>query len=137
MARVTPAVPGGSAPPKKILLVEDDPGLRRVVRITLERPSRRLLEAEDGVQALRLIEAEQPDLVLLDWMIPGLSGIEIAQRLQRNGDGSGPAVVMLTGRDQEEDRENGRQAGVFAYLVKPFSPLQLIHVVEKALGEDE
>ncbi len=116
----------------KILLVEDDTDLRTVVRLTLETAERQVLEAGDGCEALEMAAAEHPDLVVLDWLLPGMSGLEVAQALRDNAETHDIRIIMLTSRDQQELVEAAHQVGISAYLIKPFSPLQLVESVERA-----
>lgn len=119
---------------RTVLVAEDDEDLRHVIRITLESDSLRIIEAEDGQAALEAARTEIPEVVLLDWTMPRLSGIEVADTLMRESRTVAMRVVMLTARDDEEDIERGRAAGVFAYLVKPFSPLELVSTIERAFA---
>lgn len=118
---------------KTILLVDDDPDIREIVRIVLEGQGTTILEASSGVEGLHLAKEKMPNLIILDWMMPGMQGIEVARVLQRDTDTGSIPVIMLTSRDADADFEQSRQVGVFAYLVKPFSPLQLVNTVESAL----
>ena len=122
---------------KTILLVEDDEDLREVVRITLENPSLHILEARYGRMALRLAKETVPHLILLDWMMPGMDGIEVVKALKADVETSQIRIVMLTARDQHEDMQRGLAAGADAYLVKPFSPLELVKTVEETLASVE
>ena len=123
-------------PLKTILLVEDDSDLREVVRITLEKPTLHILEAQDGTTALSLAKQVIPHLILLDWMMPGMDGLEVLEALRSDPETSGIHIIMLTARDQKEDIDRGLAAGADAYLVKPFSPLVLLKAVDEALGTD-
>ncbi len=118
---------------KTILLVEDDLDLRQVVRITVEEPGRRLLEASSGTEALEIALAESPDLIVLDWGLPGLTGIEVARRLRENSRTKGIPIIMLTARDQSIEKDQARALGIHDYLIKPFSPLELMDCIDSAL----
>jgi DNA-binding response OmpR family regulator len=118
---------------KTVLLVEDDEDLREVVRITLEKPTLHILEARDGMTAILLARQVIPHLILLDWMMPGMDGLEVIRALRGDPDTAGIRIIMLTARDQREDIDRGLEAGADAYLVKPFSPLELVRTVEAAL----
>jgi two-component system phosphate regulon response regulator PhoB len=118
---------------KTLLLADDEPNLRMLARITLEDPKYRIIEATDGTGALELARAEHPDLLVLDWMMPGLSGIEVARLLRQDPTTASISIIMLTSKGQEADREQGRLIGVCAYLVKPFSPLELLEKVQQVL----
>ncbi|MBM4258786.1 MAG: response regulator [Deltaproteobacteria bacterium] len=115
---------------KTILLADDEANLRMLARITLDDPMYRILEAEDGLAALKLARNERPDLLVLDWMMPGLSGIEVARLLHQDPETAHIPVIMLTARGQEADRAQGRDIGVHAHLVKPFSPLDLLQKIQ-------
>ena len=116
---------------KKILLADDEANLRMLARITLDDPAYRILEAEDGISALTLARNERPDLLVLDWMMPGLSGIEVARLLHQDPTTAHIPVIMLTAKGQETDRAQGRDIGVYAHLVKPFSPLELLQKIQE------
>lgn len=118
---------------KTLLLADDEPNLRMLARITLEDPKYRIIEAADGASALELARVEHPDLLVLDWMMPGMSGIEVARSLRQDPATASIPIIMLTSKGQEADKEQGRAVGAFAYLVKPFSPLELLEKVEQVL----
>jgi len=119
-----------------VLLAEDENPVRDLVRTTLADPEYRILEARDGAEALALVRAEAPDLIVADWMMPQLTGIGLAELLRREADASGTApcpFILLTALQRPQDVERGRQAGVAHYLVKPFSPLELMDRVREIL----
>lgn len=112
---------------KKILIVDDHADIRRLIRLTLEFERHDILESADGNSALELAASCRPDFVLLDVMMPGgIDGLEVCRRIKANATLAGAKVILLSARGQARDREAGLQAGADAYLVKPFSPLQLI-----------
>jgi DNA-binding response OmpR family regulator len=116
---------------KKILIVEDQPDIRKLIRMTPEFEDYEIHEAADGAFGLRMASAVCPDLVLLDVMIPSeLDGLQVCQRIKCDPRLQRMKVVLLTARGQARDREAGRQAGADDYLVKPFSPLQLIETID-------
>ena len=120
---------------KRVLIVEDQADIRKLIRMTLEFEAYEIHEAGDGASGLRLARAVRPDLVLLDVMMPGeMDGLQVCQALKTDPDLKGIKVVLLTARGQIRDQEAGRAAGADEYLVKPFSPLQLIDVIEKLLA---
>lgn len=116
---------------KKILIVDDHADIRRLIRMTLEFEDYDVREAADGEAALAQAQEFQPDLVLLDVMMPGaINGLDVCRRLRAERPAAeGPRVIMLSARGQASDREAGLQAGADTYLVKPFSPLQLISCI--------
>ena len=120
---------------KKILIVEDQPDIRKLIRMTLEFEDYEIHEAADGAFGLRMASAVGPDLVLLDVMMPGeLDGLQVCQRIKSDPKLAGLKVVLLTARGQARDREAGQVAGADDYLVKPFSPLQLIETIERLVA---
>jgi DNA-binding response OmpR family regulator len=116
-----------------VLIADDEAHLRLLVRKTLETEDLRMLEAVDGPGALELARKERPDLVILDWMMPGLSGLQVLAALREHVETSATPVLMLTARSQQVDRDEALRLGVRGYLVKPFSPLELIQLVESVL----
>jgi DNA-binding response OmpR family regulator len=119
---------------KTILLADDEANLRILVRTTLDDPDYCILEAADGTAALDLARQQRPDLLVLDWMMPGINGIDVAQRLRQDPATAHIPIIMLTARGQETDKAQGGSLGTYAYLVKPFSPLELLQKVREALG---
>lgn len=120
---------------KRILIVDDQGELRKLVRMTLDFGDYELHEAEDGQRALELANVIQPDLVILDVMMPGeVDGYQVCEKLKKYTSGIIPYVVLLTARGQQSDLEEGKRVGADSYLVKPFSPLELIQNVNNALA---
>lgn len=119
---------------KRILIVEDQPDIRKLIRMTLEFESHELHEAADGAYGLRMAQSVRPDLMLLDVMMPGsIDGLGVCERIKANGAFRRTKVVMLSARSQEADRQAGRRAGADAYLSKPFSPRQLLEVIGRVI----
>lgn len=119
---------------KTILLADDEANLRILVRTILDDPGYRIMEATDGRTALALVQQHHPDLVLLDWMMPEISGIEVARTLRQDPSTSHIPIIMLTARGQEVDKAQGAALGTYAFLVKPFSPVALLQTVQEALS---
>jgi two-component system phosphate regulon response regulator PhoB len=119
---------------KTILLADDETNLRTLVRTTLDDPQYRILEAADGTTALELARRQPPDLLVLDWMMPGVNGIEVAKTLRQDPATAHIPIILLTARGQETDKAQGHSLGTYAYLVKPFSPLELLQKVQEALA---
>jgi CheY-like chemotaxis protein len=121
---------------KRILIVEDQADIRKLIRMTLEFENYEIHEASDGSFGLRMAQAIKPDVMLLDVMMPGeLDGLQVCQRIKSDPVMKSTKVVLLTARGQQKDREAGEQAGADEYLIKPFSPLQLIETLERLIGE--
>lgn len=119
---------------KKILIADDEPALRSLVRVTLDTGRFEIIEAADGVEALRLARRHLPDLMFLDWAMPGFSGVEVCRQLRADPATRHLTVVMLTARAQDFDRAAALEVGVDAYVTKPFSPLRLLDAVRDKLG---
>jgi len=117
---------------KKLLIVDDHADIRRLVRLTLEFEEVEVREAADGPQALDILKEWRPNAVLVDLMMPGMDGLTLCRKLRDQPSTCGIPVVFLTARGHAQDREAGMQAGASAYLVKPFSPLQLIQELDRA-----
>jgi two-component system phosphate regulon response regulator PhoB len=109
-----------------VLIVEDETALITLLRYNLEREGFRVAEARDGEEALVLCQEERPDIVLLDWMLPHLSGIEVCRRLRRTPETRDIPIIILTARGEETDKIRGLDSGADDYVTKPFSPAELI-----------
>jgi two-component system phosphate regulon response regulator PhoB len=116
-----------------ILVVEDEAALAEVLRYNLEGEGFRVAVAGDGRTALERLEENPPDLVVLDWMLPEVSGIEICRTMRRRPDLKDVPVILLTAKGEEHDRVRGLDAGADDYVVKPFSPKELIARVRAVL----
>jgi len=114
---------------RTLLIADDEPGIRTLVRMTLQNEAYEILEAPDGEAALDLARARHPELVLLDVSMPKLSGLDVCRAIKGNPETSDIVVVMLTARAQQTDREQGELAGVDDYFTKPFSPVALMNLV--------
>ena len=125
---------------KRILIVEDEAPIRDMVAFALRKADLQALHAADAHEALQAIAETPPDLILLDWMLPGLSGLDLARRLHTDAGTAAIPIIMLTARGEEIDRVNGLEAGVDDYVVKPFSARELIAriraVLRRARGDD-
>ncbi len=117
----------------RILVVEDESAIREMVVSSLERAGFSVQAAADAVEAERVLAEHHVDLVVLDWMLPGISGIELVQRLRRRPRAAALPVIMLTARSEEEDRLVGFEAGADDYVTKPFSPRELVARVRAVL----
>lgn len=111
---------------KTILVVDDESPIRDMLRVALEMAEYAVLEAADAQQAHSIIIDRRPDLVLLDWMLPGTSGIELARRLKREEVTSEIPIIMLTAKGEEDNKVQGLNVGADDYITKPFSPRELV-----------
>lgn len=111
---------------RKILVVDDETAIREMIGFVLSGAGFDYVEAENTERAEELVLAEPPDLILLDWMMPGASGIEFAHRLRRDEHTRGIPIIMLTARGEEDDKVRGLESGADDYVVKPYSPGEMI-----------
>ena len=119
---------------KRVLIVEDQADIRKLIRMTLEFEPYEIHEAANGINGLQLAGEVVPDLILLDVMRPGeIDGLQVCARVRANPALQATRVVLLTARGQTRDRDAGQQAGADEYLIKPFSPLQLIETIERLM----
>ncbi len=117
--------------PKKILAVDDERHIVRLVQVNLERAGYEVVTAFDGKEALEKVESENPDLVVLDVMMPYMDGFEVLQNLRKNQSTRELPVIMLTAKAQDADVFRGWQSGVDCYLTKPFNPMELLSFVKR------
>ena len=111
---------------KRILIVDDEAPIREMIAVALEMAGYHCLEAENTSQAHSLIVDHLPDLILLDWMLPGTSGIELARRLKRDEITKEIPIIMLTAKTEEDNKIQGLEVGADDYITKPFSPRELV-----------
>ncbi|MFQ5783349.1 MAG: phosphate regulon transcriptional regulator PhoB [Alphaproteobacteria bacterium] len=116
-----------------VLIVEDEPAQAEMLRYNLECEGYRTITAADGEEALLLVEERDPDLVILDWMLPLVSGIEVCRRIRARKGGGGLPIIMVTARGEEADRVHGFDTGADDYMVKPFSPGEMVARVRAVL----
>ena len=116
-----------------VLVVEDEPPLQKLLAYNLEAAGFETAQAFDGEEAVTLIEERPPDLLILDWMLPQLSGIELCRRLRRRPETARLPIIMLTARGEEHDRLRGLETGADDFVTKPFSPAELIARVRAVL----
>jgi CheY-like chemotaxis protein len=119
-----------------ILVCDNEEPLRALIRATLDSGDYRLLEARDGDESLELARRARPDLILLDVMMPGRSGIEVLRELRSDPSFAETRVIMLTARAQAADREAAEAVGADCFLTKPFSPAELVALVDRRVGGD-
>ena len=116
-----------------VLLVEDEPAQREVLAYNLEAEGFKVAKAETGDEALLLVEEETPDLIVLDWMLPGVSGIEVCRRVKSKTETRGIPIIMLSARSEEVDRVRGLETGADDYVIKPYSVVELMARVRSQL----
>jgi two-component system phosphate regulon response regulator PhoB len=121
----------------KILIVEDDPDIRELLRFNLEKAGYNLYLAEDGEKALALARKHAPDLILLDLMLPGVDGLEVCRTLKRDPDTEPVPIIMITAKGEEMDRVVGLELGADDYIVKPFSIREVLLRTRKLMDRQE
>lgn len=110
----------------RILVAEDEDALRTLLKYNLEKEGFDVIEASDGEQALALLSERLPDVLLVDWMMPGASGLEVCRAVRQNPDSRGLPIIMLTARGEESDRIRGLDMGADDYITKPFAVTELL-----------
>ena len=116
-----------------VLVVEDEPAQREVLAYNLEAEGFRVTRAEDGEEALLRVDEDAPDIIVLDWMLPRVSGIEVCRRLKMRSETRGVPIIMLSARSEEVDRVRGLETGADDYVVKPYSVIELMARVRAQL----
>jgi len=116
-----------------ILVVDDEPDIREVMRFALENAQFQVIEAGHADDARKLLASESLDLILLDWMLPGRSGLELAAQLKQNPKTRAVPIIMISARGEEEDRVRGLETGADDYIAKPFSPREMVARVKAVL----
>jgi two-component system phosphate regulon response regulator PhoB len=119
--------------PATVLVVEDEPAIQALVSFNLKQAGHTVVQAESAEEASRLMKEAIPDLILLDWMLPGQSGIEFARRLKADRHTRDIPIIMLTARGEEMDRVRGLESGADDYVTKPFSPRELMARIKAVL----
>jgi len=119
--------------PANILVVEDEPAIQELLALNLEHAGHHVLRARDAEQAGELVRHALPDLILLDWMLPGQSGASFARKLRQDERTKQVPIIMLTARGQEQDKVAGLDAGADDYVTKPFSPRELLARIKAVL----
>lgn len=131
------AVEGGSRLARKILTCDDEKNIVRLIQVNLERQGYEVVTAYNGRECLEVVEREHPDLIVLDLMMPEMTGFEVLDALKKNPATEHIPVIMLTARTQDQDVLRGWQAGVECYLTKPFNPIELITFIKRIFAVEE
>ena len=120
-----------AAPPRHILVVDDENHIRRLVEVNLVRGGYRVSQAFDGRDALEKMESERPDMIVLDWMMPRMDGFALLVHLKKDPKTAEIPILMLTAKAQDADIFAGWASGVDGYLTKPFNPMELMMFVRR------
>lgn len=116
-----------------ILLVEDEPGIQELLKLNLGQAGHQVTAASDAEDALQYLKSSLPDVILLDWMLPGMSGIDLCKRLRADNRYQPVPIIMLTARGEERDKVTGLDMGADDYITKPFSPRELVSRIRAVL----
>ena len=117
----------------RVLVVDDEAAIRDMIQFALERAQMDVLTAADAHEALLRISENRPDIILLDWMMPGVSGVELTRRLRKDSYTEDIPIIMLTAKVTEDDKVTGLEAGTDDYVIKPFSPRELLARIRAVL----
>ena len=109
-----------------VLVIDDEPDIREVMRFALEEAGFRVLEAGHADEARKTLLSDNADLMLLDWMLPGRSGLELAKELKQSSRTRPIPIIMVSAKGEEEDRVRGLETGADDYIAKPFSPREMV-----------
>jgi len=120
---------------KKILIADDEKSLRMLIAGTLEIGNFDVIESDNGIEALNLATTEKPDLIILDVMMPGLTGYQVCQKIKEDEQLRQIQIIILTAKGQQADKNTAIEAKADYYVAKPFSPAYLLSLVEEILGE--
>jgi DNA-binding response OmpR family regulator len=120
---------------KKVLVIDDDPTVQRLAEYVLKKSGYEVLTAANGIEGLRKVKTEKPQLVILDVMLPGMDGFEVCDRLRKDPETAHIPVLMMSAKAQTSDDDTARNVGADEYLVKPASPSEMLRRVARLLGE--
>lgn len=121
---------------RKVIVIDDEPFILMMIEDKLKNAKINVIALRDGRNALEVIKKEKPSLVILDWMMPGLSGIDICRLIKNDPDIDKTPIFMLTAKGQDSDEQLGLQCGVTRYITKPFSPKSLLDMIEETIGRE-
>ena len=124
----------GTGAPIKVLAVDDDPAILRLIEVNLSLEGFEVALAAGGDDALAKAREVDPDVILLDVMMPGVTGWDVARRLKDDAATTATPLVFLSARAQEDDRRKGQELGVAAYVSKPFDPVELVDTIRRVAG---
>jgi len=122
---------------KKVVVIDDEPFILMMIEDKLKNAGIEVVTLRSGVNAVQIVKKEKPGLVILDWMMPEISGIEICKTLKQDPEMADIPIFMLTAKGQDADEQLGLRCGVARYITKPFSPRALLEMVQEVLSVDE
>lgn len=119
----------------KVVVIDDEPFILMMIEDKLKRAGIQVITLRESINALPIIKRERPDLIILDWMMPGLSGIDLCKMIKSDGEVRDIPIFMLTAKGQDADKQMGLKSGAIQYITKPFSPKSLLEMVKRMLDE--
>jgi two-component system phosphate regulon response regulator PhoB len=119
----------------KVIVIDDEPFILMMIEDKLKRAGIEVVALRESVGAMEVIRNEKPDLILMDWMMPEVSGLEVCRALKADDELKDIPIFMLSAKGQEEDIKRGMESGVARYLTKPFSPKALLEIIQEELGK--
>jgi DNA-binding response OmpR family regulator len=122
---------------ERVLVVDDERHILKILEYNLKKRDYQVDSATNGIQALEKVESFKPQAILMDWMMPEMDGLEACKHLRANPDTKDIPIIMLTAKGQEIDRERGVEEGATLYMTKPFSPKELIKLLEQVLADSK
>jgi two-component system phosphate regulon response regulator PhoB len=122
---------------QSVLIVEDEPAIRELISLYLTQAGFHPMQAVTAEDARFILRTEKPDLIIIDWMLPGMSGFDLARFLRRDQETKNIPIIMLTAKHEEEDKIKGLEAGADDYITKPFSPRELMARIKALLRRQE
>lgn len=121
---------------RKVIVVDDEPFILMMIEDKLKKAKIEVITLRESRNALETIKKEKPSLIILDWMMPELSGIELCKQIRNDSDSSDIPIFMLTAKGQDSDEQLGLRCGVTRYITKPFSPKSLLEMVQETIGTE-
>ena len=132
---MTEANDQGEAKKARVVLIEDEEDIKDLIIFSIENSQCAVMHFDNAEEAFVQIEKERPNLIIVDWMLPGMDGIDLTKHIRKIKSPQRTPIIMLTARDEEADRERAFEAGVDRYITKPFSPKQLRHEIDELLRD--
>jgi len=119
----------------KVIVIDDEPFILMMIEDKLKKAGIKVITLRESINAVPVIKNEKPDLIILDWMMPELSGIDLCKMLKSEPDIANIPIFMLTAKGQEADEQLGLKCGVIRYITKPFSPKSLLEMIQETIGK--
>lgn len=120
---------------RKVIVIDDEPFILMMIEDKLKKAGIKVITLRESINAVSIVKNEKPDLIILDWMMPELSGIDLCKMLKSEPDIAKIPIFMLTAKGQEADEQLGLKCGVTRYITKPFSPKSLLEMIEETIGK--